>query len=141
MIAVMKKTTLATLILLAAGMLAFFACEPFDNPDNTDPRDNFTGNWTVNEVSALYGTNTYTVTIVYDPSNSSQVLIRNFYHFGFDIDTYAIPTTGTITVPEQFTCNHTIKGKGTLSKNKIEWTYTANDGADTDSVAATYTKQ
>lgn len=135
----MKKTTLLLSILVLL-LLSFFACEPFDIPDDTDPRDNFTGTWTANETSSLFGTTNYTVTIVNDPSNSTQVIIRNFYHFGNETETFAIPTSTTITIPEQYTANHTVKGQGSLSKNRIDWNYTVNDGADTDIVTAIYTK-
>ncbi|MFO7723483.1 MAG: hypothetical protein R6V49_09720 [Bacteroidales bacterium] len=136
----MKKNfalLLASIILMLA-----WSCELIEDPDPTDPRDNYTGNWTVNEVSSLYGTNNYNVSIIYDPGNSTQVLIKNFYHFGLEIETYAIATNTSLTVPEQLVCNHTVKGKGTLSsKSKIDWTYTVNDGADIDNVTATFTKQ
>lgn len=137
----MKKNIL--LLILAALILTIFSCELLEDPDPSDPRDNFVGNWNVNEVSSLYGTTNYNVTIIYDPGNSSQVLIKNFYHFGLEIETYAIPTLTSITVPEQSVCNHTVKGAGKLSSNKnsIDWTYSANDGADIDNVTATFTKQ
>jgi hypothetical protein len=133
-----KKIALFATSLL---ILFTFSCELLEDPDSGDPRDNFTGNWTVNEVSALYGINNYNVTIVNDPANSTQVLIRNFYHFGMEIETFAIPTISSITIPQQFTCNHTVKGNGMLSKNKIDWTYTVDDGADIDQVTAVYTRQ
>lgn len=127
--------------LLAAILLFTFSCELIDDTDPDDPRDSFIGNWTVNEVSSLYGTTNYSATIIYDPSNSTQVLIKNFYHFGMEIETFAITTSASITVPEQTVCNHQVKGKGLLNKSKIEWTYTVNDGADIDDVTATFTKQ
>ena len=128
-------------LLTAVSLLLITSCELMENPDDTDPRDNYLGTWTVNEVSTLYGTNNYSAIIIYDPGNSTQVLIKNFYHFGMEIETYAIATTGTITIPEQTVCSHAVKGKGTLlNKNKIEWTYTVNDGADIDNVTATFTK-
>jgi len=136
----MKKNL--ALILTGIMLMLVWSCELIEDPDPADPRDNYTGNWTVNEVSSLYGTNNYNVSIIYDPGNSTQVLIKNFYHFGMEIETFAIATNASLTVPEQIVCNHTVKGKGTLStKNKIEWTYTVNDGADVDNVTATFTKQ
>jgi hypothetical protein len=136
----MKHTNILLAVILATILLVF-ACEPIDNPDNTDPRDKFTGIWTVNEVSQLYGNNTYTVTIINDPGNSSQVLLKNFYHFGLETETYAIPTTSTITVPQQVVCNYSVSGSGTLNNGKISWSYTVSDGADTDHATATFVKQ
>ena len=137
----MKKNI--ALLILTTLILTIFSCELLEDPEPSDPRDNFVGNWTVNEISSLYGTTNYNATIIYDPGNSSQVLIKNFYHFGMEIETYAIPTLTSITVPEQYVCSHTVKGSGKLSsnKNRIDWTYTANDGADIDNVTATFTKQ
>jgi hypothetical protein len=139
-ITAMKKIT-ALLLPTTLLLLFVFGCEPFDNPDDGDPRDNFVGDWTVNEVSTLYGTTNYSATIIYDPNNSTQVLIKNFYHFGMEIETYAIPTVSSITVPEQTICSASVKGTGYLNKNTIDWTYTVDDGADIDHVTATFTKQ
>lgn len=129
------------LITAATMLMMITSCEIFDDPVPSDPRDNFVGNWTVNETSSLYGINNYSATIVKDPNNSTQVLIRNFYHFGMEIDTYAIPTLSSITIPQQNVCNHTVKGTGILNKGKIDWSYTVNDSADIDNVVAVYTKQ
>ncbi len=129
------------LITTAAILILISSCEIFDDPLPSDPRNNFVGSWTVNETSSLYGTNNYSATIVKDPNNSTQVLISNFYHFGMEIEIYAIPTVSSITVPQQIVCNHTVKGTGTLNKAKIDWAYTVNDGADIDNVIAVYTKQ
>jgi hypothetical protein len=136
-----QKTFTSTLLTIAINALLFITACEIDPDLTTDPRDNFVGTWTVNEQSALYGTNNYTAVIVKDPGNSTQVLIRNFYHFGMDEDTWAIPTISSITIPEQLVCNHTVKGNGTRNKNQITWSYTVNDGADIDQVTAVYTKQ
>ncbi|MBC8146993.1 MAG: hypothetical protein H8E98_03275, partial [Bacteroidetes bacterium] len=45
------------------------------------------------------------------------------------------------TVNSQTVCNSIINGEGTLSGNKISWSYYVNDGADIDHVTSTYTKQ
>jgi hypothetical protein len=136
----MKKNF--ALLLVAIMLMMTWSCELIEDPDPSDPRDNYTGNWTVNEVSSLYGTNNYYVSIIYDPGNSTQVLIKNFYHFGLEIETYAIATNSSLTVPQQIVCNHTVKGNGNLiTKSRMEWSYTVNDGADIDNVTATFTKQ
>jgi hypothetical protein len=135
---VILKTALITVI---ATLLFTTACELDNDPVTSDPRDNFTGNWVVNEQSSLYGTNNYTVSIRKDPDNSTQVLIANFYHFGTDFDAWAITTINSITVPQQIVCSHTVQGSGQRDKNKITWTYTVNDGADLDNVTAVFTKQ
>ena len=137
----MKQNSNSLILLTAIVLLTFSACELLDDPLPTDARDNFVGTWAVNETSSLYGINNYTVVIRYDPNSSSQVLMSNFYHFGDEIDTYAIPTAGSLTVPQQEVCNHTVKGTGILTKNTITWSYSVNDGADLDQVTAVFTKQ
>jgi hypothetical protein len=140
----MKKRNLLIKLLmtLSIGVILFStSCELDNDPITSDPRDNFTGTWTVNETSSLYGTNNYTVTISYDPNNSTQVLISNFYHFGMEFNAYAITTINSITIPQQEVCNHNVQGTGQRDKNKITWNYTVNDGADLDQVSAVYTKQ
>lgn len=135
-----KPFTRLVLTTAMVALLLITACEP-DTDLTTDPRDNFVGTWTVSEQSSLYGNNNYTAVIVLDPGNSTQVLIRNFYHFGMDEDTWAIPTISSITIPQQIVCGHTVKGSGTRNKNQITWSYTVNDGADIDQVTAVYTRQ
>ncbi len=133
----MKRVKIFITLILAATLIPGCLPDTFDDPNN-DPRDNFIGDWRVNERSQLYGETTYDVAIKYDINNSAQVEIVNFYGLGNDISVKALPTQSTITIFSQYVCNHTIKGEGFLTKNEIDWTYTVNDGADVDSVAATF---
>lgn len=134
----MKKLIIPALALML--ILSFSSCVDDIDLPYVDPVDKFVGDWFCEERSQLYGESTFNVEIKKDPTNSAQVLIVNFYHFGNDIETFAIPTTSTITIPEQYVCNHTVKGTGFLSNNVISWEYIVDDGADIDTVAATYTR-
>jgi hypothetical protein len=123
---------------------AFYACTEDDELfDFTDDRDTFVGTWNVNETCSR---DNYSVEIVKDPSNSSQVIIRNFWLIGYqEQPPYAIIAGSTITIPTQQMCDdgsNTVSGSGTLNKNgnEITWNYSVNDGADLYSCQATYEK-
>lgn len=114
---------------------------PEDTPD-VDPRDKFVGNWVCTETSKQNGQQTFTVGITLNPSNSSQVLISNFYLFGADEKANALITGNTITIPTQVFCSHTISGSGFIDNSKtiINWDYYVNDGQQTDTCTAIYKK-
>ena len=142
----MRSLISKLLIISSLLMLLIWGCKPDDTPDPTNPDDvraKYNGSWVCAENSKLFGQQTYSVNIGNDPNNSSQVLISNFYHFGYDAQdrAYAVVTSGTISVPNQAVCGHTIWGSGKLSGSKINWNYYVNDGADIDTVSAVYTKQ
>jgi len=138
-------------ILIMIFLVAVFSltsCEPDkdENDNNTsynDTRDKFVGSWNCVENSSQFGQNTYNVTISLNPNNSSEILIANIYHLGFDEKAYAIVNNISVTIPFQYVCNNTntIKGNGLLSgNNKINWTYYVDDGADIDTCIAVYTR-
>jgi len=106
-----------------------------------DDRDAFLGTWNVDETCNRIP---YQVTIIKDPGNSSQVVITNFWLIGPDESPpYAIVAGSNIVIPEQNIGNdgkNIVKGSGTLIKNKIDWEYTVNDGADLYTCTATYEK-
>ena len=140
----MKKFIYPLIVLLA---FSFVSCEPDtttpdENPD-TDIRDKFVASWLCNETSKLNGQSTFTVAISLNPSNSSEVLIANFYLFGNDEKARALVTGNSITIPSQSFCNHIISGSGFIDNNKttINWDYYVNDGQQTDTCSAVYTKK
>ena len=106
-----------------------------------DDRNEFLGVWEVTETCKRFS---YEVEIVADPANDKQVLINNFWLIGYDEKPpYAIVSGNTITIPSQGMCNdgsNIVEGSGTLSKKKIEWNYTVNDGADLYTCTAIYEK-
>ncbi len=127
--------TLGKLHLMLALSMIFFlgSCEvePIDIPDE-DARDAYIGTWSCTDTQVKSAKDSYSVSISYDPSNSAQVLLRNFGFLGQDVEPYAIVTGTIITIPEQTTSgDYIISASGKLvGKNKIEWNYTTNDGAD-----------
>ena len=131
-------------ILAIIGILFFMsscAVEDLEFPD-TDPRDEFTGTWNCNDNQVKSTLDSYDVTIKYDPSNSSQVLLENFGFLGQDAQPYALITGSLITIPEQVTGDdYTVSGEGKLiDENTIDWAYSINDGADLINYEAVYTR-
>jgi hypothetical protein len=131
-----KILRLTTLIL---SFLFLLSCEE-DTTELPDDRDAFIGSWNVNESCVR---DSYTVQIVADPSNSSQVLINNFWNTGnCGSAPYAIIAGNNIVIPTQDFCDGAfeVNGDGDLDKGTISWNYTVNDGADTYSCQASYTQ-
>lgn len=123
-------------------LITFVSCTDDTDPFNPqDDRDAFLGVWNVDETCNRIP---YQVTIIKDPTNSSQVIITNFWLIGPDEKApYAIAAGNSIVIPQQNIFNDEktiVKGSGVLDKNIIEWEYTVNDGADLYTCTATYEK-
>jgi len=138
----MKKIFRYTFI-IGILLTLLYSCNSNDtNTTSSDPRSNFTGNWTCVEASHLNGNSSFTVTISLNPNNSSQILLANFYHLGTNQSVYGIVANTNVTVPQQTVNGIKVSGSGNLANNntKINWNYFANDGADIDTCTAVYTK-
>ena len=122
-------------------MLIISCAEENDIFNPQDDRDAFLGTWNVDETCNRIP---YQVTIIKDPTNSSQVIITNFWLIGPNEKApYAIVAGSTIVIPQQNIYNDEktiVKGSGILNKDIIEWEYTVNDGADLYTCIATYEK-
>ena len=109
-----------------------------------DLRDKFTGTWNFTETPAARSPDaiSFTVTIIYDQANTSQVLLRNFAQLGGKYAPYGIVTSNRITIPSQeVDPGFLLSGTGTLSgTNRMEWTYTTIAGGDMESYTAVATK-
>ncbi len=139
----MKKNLIYFFTLLALTTF-LYSCDPNDGTDapDTDPRDKFVGSWICNETSTQNGNSTYNVTVSLNPSNTSQILLAQFYQMSGGQKVFAIVANNNATVPEQTLTGLTMKGSGNYSTltNKINWTYYVNDGADIDTCTASYSK-
>ncbi|NTW23885.1 MAG: hypothetical protein HGA37_04220 [Lentimicrobium sp.] len=117
------------------------SCEPTDDlgPDTGDPRDKFLGSWNFNESPASRDIDaSYSVTISYDASNSSQVLLRNFASAGGQYSAYGIVTSNRITVPSQeMAPGFIVEGSGTMSSlDAMDWEYSIEAGGDLENFTA-----
>ena len=138
-----KKIIRPALFLLLITCIS--ACEPEDDIDTGDLRDKYTGTWRFTESPVVKSPDaiSFTVTINYDPDNSSQVLLRNFAQLGGQYAPYGIVTSNRITIPSQeVEQGFMISGTGTLSgSNTMNWEYSTIAGGDMESFTAVASKQ
>ncbi len=116
------------------------ACLDEDTDDLVDDRDAFLGAWNVTESCSK---DSYSVQITKDPSNSAQVLINNFWNTGNCGNApYAIVAGSSLYLPQQDFCNGdlNVEGSGEMIKEKVNWSYSVNDGADLHNCSATYVR-
>jgi len=116
------------LFILIALLFSFSGCTEEDDiidPIN-DAREAYIDEWLCQETQKSTN-NTYTVTIVADPSNSAQVLIKNYMQLGVELSAYAIVTEQSISVPSQKIEGDeswTVNAFGTFTDNNtITWDY------------------
>ena len=133
----------AKFLLVALFFAVLAGCTPETDDDFSLPRDKYRGSWFCqdNEGIGIVG---YNATISDDPSNSTQVLIHNY--FKLEGTVYAIVTDETITVPNQkmqgVMGNHWCEGRGSLSKKGGTYTiYWKLYAAGDEEITSTYTKQ
>jgi len=141
-----KAQVLSILYLL----LMVWACTPDNsNTSDTDYRDNFTGTWNFTETisskksNKASETSSYLVVISKDPSNSTQVILKNFGNSGTSSTIYGGVTIGQIMINEQTTSdNWKIKGTGSyIPSGRMNWNYVITAGGDATSYTAAAIKQ
>jgi hypothetical protein len=134
----MRKLPIILNVLFIAVLLT--SCLDEETNDLVDDRDAFLGSWNVTESCSK---DSYSVQIVKDPSNSAQVLINNFWNTGnCGNAAYGIVAGSSIYLPQQEFCDGDLKldGSGDIIKEKVNWSYTVNDGADLHNCTATYVR-
>jgi hypothetical protein len=131
------------LLLMVLFMASCLPDEDLD-PDDGDIRQKFVGTWRFTEtpIGREVEVTSYTVTISYDPGNSSQVLLRNFALIGGTYSAYGIVTNNRITIPSQEVApGSTVSGSGTMSgSTNMDWEYTTIIGSTMESFTAVATK-
>ena len=116
-------------------------CVIDEEDPNADPRDKFLGTWKVDETCSRMN---YTVTISYDPSNSTQVLISNFGNPGSGYN----PAVGFVVGNDIYISSQTIgpswtaSGEGTYNggNETIGWTYSLKIGGNLFQCNALYSR-
>jgi hypothetical protein len=142
------KTTFRFFLLLTA-LSGFFlnSCEPVDeNTTGDDARDPYIGVWQFLEGFKSTDGQSYIVTVIKDPDNSSQVILENFGNPGTqDVSVTGIVTANQIVVSTQNMSNGwTVEGTGKITavnKKAMSWTYSIIAGGDKEYYTATATKQ
>jgi hypothetical protein len=138
------KSPFLSLIVVTFLAISFTSCEE-DDLDGMfgDPVENFLGTWNCFETGDIFGDfGPFTVQIIRNSENSSEVLIKNFNYQGMDVSARAIIAGNTITIPRQGICDDTIevKGSGIMENGEININYTTDDGADLENIVARFYK-
>lgn len=107
---------------------------------NFDERDDFTGSWICSEQSTIYGNSNYNVNITKHSTDTTKILIGNFYQLGSSHQASAIVSGNSFSIPNQTIDGNTVFGSGQLVGGNINLSYSVNDGSATDNVTATYTQ-
>lgn len=140
----MKTNTRWLFVILAISFLALYSCQEDDLDDMfADPVEKFLGNWKCFETGDLQGSfGPFDVQIIRNPSNTSEVYIRNFNFQGMNEQARAIIAGNTITIPRQRICDDTIEivGSGSFANGEINLIYKTNDGADEENITARFYK-
>lgn len=132
------KTSKIYFSIVALSLVILSSCG-LEDP-NFDDRDDFTGTWTCAETSSIYNPSNYSVNITKSTTDTTEILIGNFYQLGSSTKTRAIVNGTSFSIPTQTVSGHTIFGSGNLIGNDINLNYSVNDGSATDNCTATYTQ-
>ncbi|UCG26743.1 MAG: hypothetical protein JSV24_07110 [Bacteroidales bacterium] len=106
--------------------------------------DSIFDTWLCEENSEVFGNSTYYVDISEHSSDSTVIIIDNFYNLGYGIEVTAQKSGLSLTIPSQVADGNTITGNGYISANyrTINFSYTVNDGSgELDHVTAVYTRE
>lgn len=129
--------------LLALSPVALFAvaCVP-DEAGPTDDRDKFVDVWHCVEQSSQIGQTPYDIHINLSSTNTSQVLLENFYNVGFSFKAVATVSGSNLTLASQTYNGSQLQGSGSMNgNNSINMSYTVNDGSAIDTCTSTLTRQ
>ena len=111
-----------------------------------DPRSKLIDDWKVDENTTAYksGEEIYWVAITEHPTDSTMVLISNFYNIDENAMAEAVLSGRTLTLPGQaLPGGFTVSGSGAIQSdwNTINWSYSVDDGSGIqESFSAVYTR-
>ncbi|MCU0432295.1 MAG: hypothetical protein MUC87_02440 [Bacteroidia bacterium] len=135
-----RNTFLAGILLLSLALIP--ACAPEETPDPADERDKFVDAWNCAENSSQAGASNYVLLISKSTTNTSEVLLENFYDLGNQHKARMSVSGNTLTIPQQTLNGSQISGSGTLSgNNTFTLSYSVNNGSTIDNCTATCTRQ
>ena len=135
---------LKNLACILSVMLLVASCEFGEDvdPDNDgDPRDNIVDTWRSTEISAVYGKSSFLVDIAKEPSDSTKVVLSNFYNLGVDTEVKGILDGYKIDIYVQVVDGNEISGEGNIAGDYgiINFVYNVDDGSgEEDNVSAEF---
>jgi hypothetical protein len=137
----MKKFLKGILSISCIALLFFASCAEEEEilPD-VDPRLKFVGVWNVAETLGGTPNPGYQSVVTTDTSNTSRILIANFYNLGPTVLVKAIVAGNSLSLDQAEVSGIPISGGGTYSNNSFVLNFTANEGDGPMQVSATYTR-
>jgi hypothetical protein len=123
-------------IILFASLVSFSSCTDTNNNDDANI-DDFVGTWNVSDQSSRLN---YQITVQQNPSNSSEILIKNFADLGSSA--VALVVGSSIVIDQQsLGSGYTTSGSGSLQgTDKLIINFSLDDGIDNVSRVATCTR-
>jgi hypothetical protein len=129
----MKKNTL----LLLVGAFVLISCEKDKVEPTIDDRDKIVGTWSVSDQTLTKAN--YVVRISKDSENSRKIWISNFH--GLLDSAFAFLSGNSIELSQQNVAEQVTMGNGNIQNaQQINWQYWVSDGAQQDTIIATYQK-
>ena len=130
----MKKNTL---LLLLVGAFVLISCEKDKVEPTIDDRDKIVGTWSVSDQTLTKAN--YVVRISKDSENSRKIWISNFH--GLLDSAFAFLSGNSIELSQQNVAEQVTMGNGNIQNaQQINWQYWVSDGAQQDTIIATYQK-
>lgn len=126
-------------VLGLAAFLFLISCE--EDPINVDDRTQWLGAWVCNETSGSSSPQSYSIT-VYEGTTLDEVTISGLHNEGATWTITANVYNRQLSIPTQTVSSLTISGSGSISTNgeRVDLTFTFNDGAGPDDVIAYWTR-
>ena len=123
-----------------------YSCEILDDLDTETGyvRDQIVDTWRCEETSEIFGKSAHLVDISKSLSDSSTIILDNFYNLGFGEEVVAGLNGYNINIQPQIVDGNTISGNGIITGNyrSINFDYTVDDrGGKIDNVTAIFAKQ
>jgi len=130
----MKKNTL---LLFLVGAFVLISCEKDKVEPTIDDRDKIVGTWSVSDQTLTKAN--YVVRISKDSENSRKIWISNFH--GLLDSAFAFLSGNSIELSQQNVAEQVTMGNGNIQNaQQINWQYWVSDGAQQDTIIATYQK-
>ena len=132
------------LLFVICTVMVLAACQKDEDYINNDIREDFIGSWKCVQTSKLIPTSEFTVTIKKDSNLTGRIHLFNFTKLGVNSSVYATISTvnvSEVNIPIQTVQSNIIQGSGTqVNDTKINFEYTVDDGNETDTLTAVFTK-
>lgn len=132
------KKLIIILGILFSGLTIWTSCtQENDILGDGDSRDNFVGEWVVNDVCFKQ---TYRSNITLDPNNSAQVFISNFANLGYSASAI-IAGTSIYVENQEVGGGYSVNGNGKITGSIIAWTsFNYENSSNVYNCTATFSK-